>query len=134
VNVLGIVVAIDDHTPHISDLSRKDLPPIAVEGITLDMRIRKYISSNAVVANEAAVGEGDCLLLLGFTVWFERRTDLPRLCREDNQGHTGTWHVWRKDDEHRIDDDLAFGKRAWKELKELRRWWCERKTCEAGAV
>lgn len=134
VNVLGIVVVMDDNTPKISDLSRKGLPPIAVEGIVLNVSRGQRISGNAIVKNGATISEGDCLLLHGFAVWFEKKTNLPRLCREENKSHAGTWRVWRKDDEHYTDGDLAIGKREWQELKELRRWWNAAKTCQARVV
>lgn len=105
-----------------------------MEGLTLNVNGEQSVFGNATVGNEAAVCEGDCLLLHGFTVWYEKKTGLPRLCGEENEGRARIWYVWKKNDDHQTDGDLAFGKRAWYELKELRRWWHGRKACGAVIV
>jgi len=121
VNVLGIVVAINGNTPRISDVSRKDLPPIAVEGIALETTEEKQMCGGAAVVNMANVGEGDCLLLQDFTVCFEKGTGLPRLCRENkSKKPLGSWRVWKKDNEHCARGDATIGTGEWQRLEKLR--------------
>lgn len=121
VNVLGIVITMDGNTPRISDISRKDLPPIAVEGIALEAREEKQMRGGAAVGTMADIGKGDCLLLQGFTVCFEKGTGLPRLCREDkSKVPLGSWRVWKRDDEHCTCGGATIGTGEWQRLEKLR--------------
>jgi hypothetical protein len=128
VNTLGIVVAIDDDTPRISDLSRKDLLPIAVEGVSARASREQRLFSCASGEDDASVKEGDCVLLRGFIVWFETKTGLPRLCKEgSDRSRAGTCSIWKREDDYFADGDPSVGMYERQEMEGLRRWWTKDK-------
>lgn len=125
-NILGIVVVIDGDSPRISDLSRKNLIPIAVEGVPVETSKEQHFSGRTSAENGISVKQGDCVILRGFTVWFETKTGLPRLCKKGTvSSRAGTCSIWKGEDKFSAEADPTISIYERQKVEELRRWWTE---------
>jgi hypothetical protein len=125
VNTSGIVVAVDEDNLLITDWSRRDVTPIRVERDAFSVKSRRKVSKHRNIETERAIGEGDCLLLRGFFVWFDlEREGLPWLRNNTNdRDQAGAWCVWRYGSDHCIECNRTIGASELQEMSKLHSWW-----------